>query len=159
MNAVTIDNFDIKVHERYAYDQEYLDPIFLNESSSIPQHSEINGTSSIYASKWEELFEIQLKNVPWACFLPPPKYTAQARRFFRYRIVPSLSFTDTEDEEDDENKEHPLLEQILNFKSPKTAYHSVENEKTVLLDLLTSIKDLNRWLIHVNSRKIQYQKG
>ena len=47
MNRVTIDNLDIRSHDRYAKDQEALDRKYINESTAIAAHSEILGTSAI----------------------------------------------------------------------------------------------------------------
>jgi len=167
MNSITIDKFDIKVHERYAKDQEKLDPGFIKDAHTIPPHSEITGTSIIYASKWEELFETQMRNISWAAFPPPPKFTIQARRFFSHRIIPSIHLGDeTADEEEqqkqDEEREKEqknLFEAILEVgKEKKTTIHT-EKERTVVLSLLDSIKMLNKLLAIINARKLQYQKG
>jgi hypothetical protein len=171
MNAVTIDKLDIKIHERYAQDQQKLDPSYIKDAAAIPLHSEITGTSSIYSSKWEELFEIQIKNIPWAAFSPPPGYHVQARRFFSYRIAPSILIgDDSEEDEEEENEEEEEKEQdtlsfdlfntVMNIKGEKKGMtHLIEKEKTILLDLFSSIKGLNRLLTHINARKVQYQKG
>jgi len=171
MEAVTIDKFDIKIHERYAKDQLLLDPTYLKEASLIPPHSEVTGTSAIYASKWEELFEIQIRNLPWATFSPPPLYHIHAKRLFSYRLIPSLDLRDQEeddaeqesqDEEQEEgqksfaNKE--IVEKILGASSQKITPH-VEKERSTLLSLVESIRHLDKMLKHVNARKLQYQKG
>lgn len=169
MNAVTIDKLDIKVHERYAQDQQKLDSSYIKESASIAPHSEIIGTSSIFSSKWEELFEIQAKNISWANFSPPPGYQFQARRFFSYLIAPSIPLWDEDQEkrdegdteEDGEEIKESLLDLLTSVKSDKKGgiSHLIEKEKTILLNLFDSIKELNTLLKHINSRKIQYQKG
>lgn len=169
MKAVTIDNLDRKYHERYAQDQELFDPVYSKESTDIPRHSEITGTSSIYSSKWEELFEIQLINISWGSFGPPPKYHVQSRRFFSYRIIPSiyvgLEEEMQEEKQNDPDQENPLAEsdliqEVLKIKATKRGTsHLVEKEKTAVLELLFSLKDLNTQLSQINSRKIQYQKG
>jgi len=174
MNGVTIDKFDIKVHERYAQDQLILDldPTFLKEASQIPPHSQITGTSSIYSSKWEELFELQLRNVPWAFFSPPPLYHVHAKRFFSYRLIPSLDFNednqkdkeedqDHEQEEDNSSLAHQEIVSKILYATPqtqKTTTH-IEKERATLLSLVESIRHLDKLLKHVNSRKLQYQKG
>ncbi|HSW87194.1 MAG TPA: DUF5399 family protein [Rhabdochlamydiaceae bacterium] len=168
MNAVTIDKLDIKVHERYAQDQQKLDTSYIKESASIAPHSEIIGTSSIYSSKWEELFEIQAKNISWANFSPPPGYQFQARRFFSYLIAPSIPLweedqeeVESDTEEDKGEMKKSLLDLLTSVKSDKKGgiSHLIEKEKTILLNLFDSIKELNTLLKHINSRKIQYQKG
>ncbi len=167
MNAVTIDNLDIKVHERYAQDQVALESKYITESFAIAPHSESVGTSSIYASQWEILFEIHLCNTSWALFSPPPKYHVQRNKFFTYQVVPAVNWSEEEDgeeqdEEGEQDQETPssLLNKILTAKKGDRQSHlTFEKEKTAILNLFDSVKRLNKLLEHVNSRKLQYQKG
>lgn len=168
---VTIDKLHIKSHERYAKDQANLDLKLISESSAIPQHSEITGTSAIYSSKLEELFELQIRNIPWAIFSPPPKYTIQSRRFFSYRLLPKISCQDDDEDESEEEKEERensekgakslnLIKEILEAKKKEAeAAHTFAKDKAKLLNLLESIKRLDKLLSFINSKKLQYQKG
>jgi hypothetical protein len=163
--ATTIDNFDIKIHERYAQDQIALDKTFIVEPSLISQHFEITGTSSIYASKWEELFELGIRNIPWAAFTPPPRYQKQAKRFFSYRILPTIFVDDEEqDEEEQESEEKKRGREILKkaHAAKKGASEDpflFERDKTTIINLLQSVLHLNKLLTQVYARKLQYQKG
>jgi hypothetical protein len=168
MKAVTIDNFDIKVHERYAQDQFKLEPKYLTETNLVAPHSEITGTSAIYSSKWEELFEIHLRNISWAAFTPPPKYTTQPNKFFTYRILPNISFEDEREQDDGEQdqqeekqkKNQELLEKVLKAEKGKSdPVHVFEKDRTAIVSLLEAAKFLNQLLQHIQSKKLQYQKG
>lgn len=105
MRPVTIDQLDIKIHERYAKDQQQLDTKYIKESTAIAAYSEIVGTSSIYPSNWEILFELQIKNISWAAFCPPLRYTLQSNRFFSYQILPTIYLRDELDEEEESEEE------------------------------------------------------
>lgn len=174
-NRMTIDNLDIKAHERYALDQQKLDLRYIDEATLIHPHSEILGVSSIYSSKWEELFEIHKRNISWASFCPPPRYNLQSNRFFTYCIFPSIAVEEERDKEDEKEREDQeenseeerkrdraasLLEKILSAKKRGAKPADLfEREKTDLIDLLESIKYLNKLLLQINGRKLQYQKG
>ena len=170
MNGVTIDKLDLKSHRRYAEDQIKLDTKYTQESPLIPPHSEILGTSSIYSSSWEDLFETQKKNIPWACFIPPPLYTVQTNRFFTFRVVPSISLGDEEEEEaqkekereeeERQKKENSLFKKTMEAeKGLEDTLSRFEGDKGSILNLLTSIQSLNSLLAQINGRKLQYQKG
>lgn len=167
--ATTIDNFDIKIHERYAQDQVALDKTFIVESALLSAHFEITGTSSIYSSKWEELFELNIRNIPWAAFTPPPRYHKQAKRFFSYRILPTI-YVEDEDEETGEEQQHEESEEKKRAKEILKKAHSAkkgasedpylfERDKSTIINLLQSVVHLNKLLTQVYSRKLQYQKG
>lgn len=169
MKAVTIDQLDMKDHVRWANDQQQYDISFINESHLIAPHPEILGTSSIYASKLEELFEMQKKNVSWAFFSQPKNFYLFSRHFFSYRLFPSI-FWDEGAEDDNEVEEQEsfegdgnsvdLIKEVMNLK--KAPHHNssiFEKDKTVILNLLESIKGIDRMLLQINVRKLQYQKG
>lgn len=100
MKAVTIDRLDIKDHVRWAQDQLEYDVSFVNESHLVAPHPAILGTSSIYASKFEELFELQKKNICWASFTQPLNFHLFSRRFFSYRLFPNIHWEDYEEGEE-----------------------------------------------------------
>lgn len=169
---VTIDQISIKEHQRYAEDQKHLDLSFIKESPLVAPHPGITGTSAIYSSKWEELFEIQKKNLPWAQFMPPEEYFSQANRFFSYVIIPSILVDDNQEEgeksndEEDEEIEDMLERKFSVFmkiikakKHPDQSNTLFERDKTSILNLLDELKRLNKLLAQINSRKLQYQKG
>ena len=170
MKAVTIDNFDVKVHERYAEDQQKLDLQFIHEYNQVGTHAEITSLSFLYGSKWAELFETHANNLPWAAFAPPPRYGLQPNRFFTSYIVPSLPWSDCEDQELDEegeNKEEQRRKQLweemrtllLAIQADEQPVALFEQDKSALLNLVEQVKNLNRWLNEANARKLQYQKG
>ena len=163
MKAVTIDNFDMKVHEQYARNRVSFDPTFIVDAQDLSPHFEIGGTSSIYSSKWEELFEIGARNIPWALFAAPPTFKFNTNRYFRFSILPTLEeildYDEEEEEEASEQKKH-VRQKILSAKKTKKQTHEMfENERTALLNFFDSAKVLNKLLLHINARKLQYQKG
>ncbi len=168
MKPITIDNLDIKDHVRWAQDQAIFDPTYLTEAQAVVQHPEYLGTSTIYASQWESLFEWQKRNVHWAAFAAPLKYHLATRRLFSYRLFPSIYWEEDEedpgeDQQQDEEKKEPstdLIKQILQVerfsKQPAVLF---EKDKTAILNMLESIKYINQLIAHISARKLQYQKG
>lgn len=167
MKAVTIDNLDLKVHEQYARNQVTLDSSFIIDAQEISSHFELIGTSSIYSSKWEELFEIGIRNIPWALFSAPLSFKLQSNKYFRHKLFPSLDLEealteekeeDSQEEESEENLE--LIKKILNARKGKyQTAQMFELEKSTLLNFFNSVKSLSRLLSQINARKLQYQKG
>lgn len=155
MSRVTIDNLDIKVHERYAQDQLQLDNKYITESQAIGRQTDFAATSSIYSSQWEILFGTHLVNVSWAFFCEPPKYNAQRNRFFTHALCP-IDMQDDQgekDKEDEEEEENELVQKVIQAEKFK------ESDKAAILNLFESMKLLNGILAFINAKKLQYQKG
>lgn len=161
MKAVTIDRLDIKDHVRWAQDQEGYDISFVKESLLVAPHPEILGTSVIYPSKFEELFELQKRNLPWAAFVPPKNFQAFSKRFFSYRLFPSIFWEEKNDEEEEtEDSQEDLIACIIKYQRPEDQNQSLfEQDKSTVLNLLESIKAIDGLLKQINARKLQYQKG
>jgi len=163
-NAITIDNYAVEAHERYATDQSLYEMKYISEANLIPRHFEMAGNQSTITSKWDELFETHLNKHPWANFDPPPKFNLMRNRFFSYVISPEFDWF--EDEEDDEEKEkhekrrlEEYKEKIGSKKSQLIPIALLEKDRTALFNLLDSIQSLNGLLREVHARKLQYQKG
>lgn len=167
MKPVTIDNLDIKDHVRWAQDQTDLDPFYLTETQAVAHHSETLGMSTIFSSQWASLFEWEKRNLSWASFAPPQKYHFASRRLFSFRLFPSIFWEEEQEEghegeENEQEKERSenLREQVINVAAfadqPSILF---EKDKTVILNLLESIKYLDELLAHICARKLQYQKG
>lgn len=171
MKAVTIDQLDLKDHVRWAQDQEVYDVSLIKESYLVAHHPEILGTSAIYPSKLEELFELQKKNHPWATFVPPKNFHLFSKRFFSYRLFPNIYWEEESENSSgkDEESETPskedatnqdLIKEIIQLKKLENQTQLLfEKEKSTILNLLESIRWINRLLKQVNARKLQYQKG
>lgn len=165
MKPVTIDQLDIKDHVRWAQDQEGYDISFVKESHLVAPHPEILGTSVIYPSKFEELFELQKRNLPWASFSQPKNFHMFSKRFFSYRLFPNIYWKDEDDNEEseesaDEESSDDLIQEVIRIKKLGNQTESLfEKDKSTILNLLESIKWVNHLLKQINARKLQYQKG
>ena len=164
MKATTIDQLDIKDHVRWAQDQESYDISFVKEAHVVAPHPEILGTSVIYPSKFEELFELQRRNLPWAHFSPPKNFLLFSKRFFSYRLFPDIHWEEEESEEEKESSEEDtncdLIQKMIRVEKLANQTQSLfEKDKSAILNLLESIKWVNQLLKQVNARKLQYQKG
>lgn len=150
MNPTTIDNLDIQSHRDYAATQARLDKLFLKEAKEISPHPEVTGVTSIYASEWAALFGLNLRFLPWAGFLPPPKFTTQSKRFFSYKILPTLPFPGEEKNKEEKKRQtKELIEKKAN-KSPDGA---------ILSELVEMIFTLDDLLGRILAKKLQYHKG
>lgn len=164
-NAVTIDNYDIRFHERYASDQTQLDPIFITDANRVHTHSESARSPVTIFSKWTELFEVHLANHPWAMFLPPPQDHMMRNRFFYYALSPQFHWTH-DDEQDNEQQEKEEEQHVDGYKKKIFAKKSkslpmaiLEKDRTTLLNLIDQMHLLNGLLRDIHARKLQYQKG
>lgn len=150
-----VHNLPAETFQRYAYDQKILDRSYIDESSLIAPHSEVNGTSSIFSSEWELLFETQKRNHSWAHFRSPLEYGAQPRKFFAYHVLPNVEISD-EDEESAAAlnllKEHPGPGDLRTM-------HIFEREKNTLVNMFETLSYLNALLKHANTHKLRYQRG
>ena len=165
-NTVTIDNYDIKKHQRYASDQEALKglEIKFEESGQIPQHLELAGGSILIKSKWEALFETDLHRHPFALFVTPPQFAKMRKRFFSYSISSQFNWDEAnEDEQQQEQKGKGQFEEyknkILSKKSKLMPIALFEKDRSALLNLLDSVQSINSYLREIYARKLQYQKG
>ncbi len=168
MKGVTIDNLDIKDHLRWAKDQEILDVSFVSDAGVVALHPEVMGMSMIYPSKLDELFELQKINQHFANFAPPMQFHLFAKRFFSYRLFPSIHWeNDEESENEEEGKSedeldvnHDLIQAVTRIKKLGNQASSLfEKDKDAILNLLESIKWINDLLKQIHGKKLQYQKG
>lgn len=167
MKATTIDNLDVKIHERYAQDQQIYDRSFVTDSSLVSPHADIAATSAIYASQWEALFEASVKNLSWAHFTPPSMYYRMRNRFFSYSILPFIDIhrdrereKEEEQESEEQARESALLKKALSAKKGKNQDTSIfERDKSAIVNLLQTVEHLDEILGQINARKLQYQKG
>ena len=170
--SVTIDRLNLKDHVRWAQDQEVLDTSFVKDAHLIAPHPEFLGMSVIYPSKFDELFELQKKNLPWACFDPPKNFQMFSKHFFCYRLFPNIYWEDEEESEEEtsdkssEKENSPealstdLVQLVIKLEKLESQTHSLfEKDKSAVLQLLQEIKWINQLLKQINARKLQYQKG
>ncbi len=160
--GITIDQLGIENHNRWAVDQEKLDVTHIQDSNLIPDHSEIAGTSSIYSSKWAELFDFQQSYITWAAFVPPPDYEKQRNRFFSFDITPNFRWLETEEGEEEEKNQQQLEEckERLRSKKPRALHPTlVKRDQSALISMLDSMKSIHDLLREIQGKKLQYQKG
>jgi len=164
-NVVTIDNYDVKTHERYAIDQKRLTPELIKDAGLVSPHFEIPDGESSISSKWEELFGTNLHIHPWARFTTPPRYALVHKRYFSYSLSSNFDWIDA-DEEDEEKQREEEEKLVENYKKKIKAKQSkriptaiLEKDRMSLLKMIDSIQSLNGFLREIHARKLQYQKG
>ncbi len=169
----TIDNLQLEAHQRYAQDQQILDPRFTIDPSSITPHAELAGTSSIYSSQLDDLIQSSIGIVTWGSFQPPSGFMTQTNRFFRSRLFGKAKqrlYQDdeqgnfegsSEEEKDPDHEEQNSLVRLLERAASrhKPFMHHIERDKKLLISLLRKIAEIDAYLTFVNTRRLQYQKG
>lgn len=161
----TIDNLGVETSVRWAKDQTLLGTAPLKEGSTITQLTQISVPFPSYLSEFELLFGNLNKELPWALFLAPQGYETQKKKLFTIQIVPSLGTEEKFEmqmnrvqEKDEQEKKREQKEEDLPWEENQEKEEE-EKEKKIILNLMNSLHMLNRFLIDINSRRIQYQKG
>ena len=164
--ALTIDNYGVNIHERYAQDCATLDTTYTKDANLIPAHFETAAREATITTKWEELFETHLHRHAFATFAPPPRYAMMRNRFFSYAISPEFDWVEDADEENEEEQRKEEKKRAEEYKKKIQAKQSkempvalFERDRTALLKMIDSIQLLNGFLREVHARKLQYQKG
>jgi hypothetical protein len=164
----TIDNLGVEASTRYALDQkekEYAESII--KESRLPSQAEIDVTTPSFASAFEDLFEMQKRNIPWGDTPAPPKYNEQKKRLFTHQILPSLGSEDKIEAQSEritatvrttETKVSTGDETRMSWENEREVQEQ-EKEKKTLLGLFSCKKALDKDLIEINSRRGQYQRG
>lgn len=166
----TIDNLGVDVSTRYAEDQKKYDEKIIKEARGIPQQAEIDVTVPSFSSEVEILLGARERNVFWADFYAPPKYHEQKKRLFLHQIIPSLGSEDKKEIQaqriiDLVERDKQKKEEERGKKKPQELWaaqkelESEEREKSILLSLLNRLSLLDKYLVDINSRRSQYQKG
>lgn len=161
MKGVTIDQLDLKDHVRWAEDQQVFDVTLVQESQLVGSHPSILGTSAIYSSKFEELFELYKRSNSWAFFPPPKNFTHFSKRLFSHRLFSDMDWEEEENEEQEqETVSHDLMQKIATYQIEEASASSVfEKDKSAVLSLLESMNWLTDMLKQIYGRKMQHQKG
>lgn len=166
----TIDNLGVDVSTRYAEDQKKFDDKIIKDARGIPQQAEIDVTSPSFSSEVEVLLGARERSMFWADFYAPPKYNEQKKRLFRHQIIPSLGSEDKKETQskrivDVVERDKQQKERDRDKKKPSQLWadekelESEEREKKILLSLLSRLSLLDKYLVDINSRRSQYQKG
>lgn len=170
----TIDNLGIDVSTRYAQDQKLLDEKYIKEAKAIPAQAQIDVTIPSYPSEFDALFELSRRNSTWADFAAPSKYNEQKKRLFTHQIIPSLGSEDKRESQaqrilakmqsslarkQEEEKREQQKKQQQPKKEDEKEMQQREKEKKILIKLLDCIISLDKGMMEVSSRRLQYQKG
>lgn len=166
----TIDNLGLDASTRYAFDQQELDKKILKEARGIPRQAEVDVTTPFFASEFDLLFDTSKKNAAWALFGMPKHYGEQRKRLFTYQVIPSLGTQEkTENQEkkiaaqlkeksDEQNKERKKKQNSTAWEDD-IEREDQEKEQKILLALLKNLLFLDKCMIDITARRMQYQKG
>ena len=163
----TIDNLGVDVSTRYAADQKLIDPKSIKDSRGIPAQTEIDVFSPTYPSEIEALTHLSTTQSAWAEFFMPSGFLEQRKRIFTFLIIPSLGSDEKRESQalkilaklkalSDKTEELPL--QKRSWQEQKESEER-EKEKKTFITLLDTISSLDKYLIEINARRTQYQKG
>lgn len=159
--ARTIDNLGLDISTRYAEDRAGFDEHLIKEARLIPSQTRIDVTEPAYPTEFDSLFELGERRVSWAFFLAPPSLNSYRRRLFSEQIIPKLGSPDKQEAQIE--RVEAIGDQEKKKKQAEGATQSeeleVEIEKKIILNLLGKIHLFDQYLIDINSRRSQYQKG
>jgi hypothetical protein len=152
----TVDNLGVDSSTRWAQDQSQLDTSLIKEAPMISTQTEIDVTLPSFASEFDLLFGSIYRTSPWADFFSPPKYHEQKKRLFTFQIAPSLG---SEERLDGQMQRIQATSDQENHNKQDQGEEPEDKEKGSLLKLLKELHDLDRFLIDINTRRTQYQRG
>lgn len=158
-----ISNLGIDASIRFAHDQEMLDRKYITETSFIRPNAEVDVTTPIFSSEYDQLFKLGTQ-ITFASFEPPENFFVQKKQLFTTQLAPSLGPSELE-----EGK----IDKIRSAKLTKTAAKSSfdfswqaerekkdrETEQTKLVSMLETVHLFNRYLLETKARIGQYKKG
>lgn len=175
--ARTIDNLGLDISTRYAQDKELTDETYIKGVRSVLNQAQIDVTTPSYTSEFESLFGLGLSNAPWADFFAPVGFFEQKKRLFSQRLIPLLGSPDKTEAElqrvlsmgkkvirKEEGEEKQGEQENQEKEEPQTAEVELElsndeKERKILVTLLKQLQTLDQYLIDINARRSQYQKG
>lgn len=144
----TVDNFDIKIHQRYAADQANLDKKYITDSVNAGPYFEVVATTSTYSSKLATLLESNKRNICWAAFPEPAEFSSQRNRFFAFQILTNFHWIDDHEREEDETLEYEEEQGDLSEERKKELQQKIlRDEKLVLIyvnELISRIEELEK---------------
>lgn len=155
--AKTIDNLGVDISTRYAEDRALFDESFIRDARTVTTQTSVTSTTPAHLPEFDLLFDLTQRKASWATFYAPPQYYATRRRLFAEQMIPEIGTPDKQEAQlhrieavgDEEKKRHALPTEI----------EQVEQEKQILLKLLSNLHTFDQLLIDINSRRAQYQKG
>ncbi len=148
----TVSNLPLDVSIRWAKDQEFLAdtrPI-IQDAGGISQHAQAEVNLPTSQSQVETLLGLFRRNPTWAQFQMPKGFVGQRRRLFTSQLVTFLGSDEQQD---------TLIARIQGASGEEEDKDAWENEKNLMLQLMTLMNTLNKDLIDIVSRCKQYQKG
>ena len=168
----TIDNLGVEVSTRYAEDQQWLDEKIIKVARAIPAQTAIDVSMPSFASEVDDLLHSETTQHVWANFFAPNRYLEQKGRLFTFLMIPSLG-----SEEKKEVQTQKILAKLKSLAEKRKEEREKgkgnkreawiedkeaeeeEKEKKALTSLFETVSLLDKFLIDINSRRSQYQKG
>jgi hypothetical protein len=167
----TVDNLGLDVSTRYAEDQKTLDPSLVKGAREIPSQVEIDVSTPYFPAELIELLGLQPAGISWASFSAPAQYNEQRKRLFTFQMIPSMGSEDKQEAQAQKIltrvQTHPVRKEEkegapVDKRQEYEARRLVEEEgkeKKVLTELLTIIHKFDKFLMEINAKRNQYQKG
>ncbi|GAB4192810.1 MAG: hypothetical protein Tsb0015_15260 [Simkaniaceae bacterium] len=160
----TIDNLNIETSIEYARRASTYDQEMIAQAGTISKQAIIDVTTPAFRSELVYIFGTNIKNIPWGDFFAPKGYNAQKGRLFLFATLSALG--------SDEKKE--MIRQRIQSKlqqdekkftgavmtpEQQRMLREEQRESKVFLNLLAKIKEYDRDIDDINSKRSQYKKG
>lgn len=159
----TIDNLGFDAYQRYAFDQKILEDTERkhHETPALSKQTQIDVIQPSFTSEVDLLLQTKQKNGAWAIFAPPTGYSEPKPRFFTYEILPSLAkdpslIEKVEKEGDDAQGQQHTTEEEWELAQKK---EEQQKEKETITRLFHCIIKLDKCMLDVNTKRMQYHKG
>ena len=169
--AKTIDNLGPDASNRWARDQQHLDPSLIKEAPFVSKQSTTDITSPCLHSQCNVLLQSNQQSTPWASLRPPSGYHLQNKRLFTHQSIPSLGSDEflgtqiqkikdkTETDQESRKKRRKVKgQERYRWEEEREEKEELLEAKT-LISFLERIQLLDSLITEINARRNQYQKG
>jgi hypothetical protein len=148
----TVSNLPLDVSIRWSQDQQLLQETqpLTRDAATVSSLAKTDTPLPLKPSEFEALLGLTDLHPSWAAFQMPPHFFSQRRQIFRSQLIPFLGSDEQQDS---------LIARIQNAKGSDEDRDTWESEKGCLLKLFEQLQTLNKDLIDILTRLIQYQKG
>lgn len=161
----------VDISRQFAKEQMETDTSITQEASTVSQGTRVDAYSGEFTSQYEAMFQLNRGKLPWGEFFPPKDFVMLRNRLYTHYLIPSIG-----SQAELEDLHQRVLSSIDAIKTlePEGAHkgsrfltewnskefkEKAEDEANKVNNMLTQVKDLNKMIVEINSRRAQYKKS